>query len=405
MTAIPTPRSPMVEEPTALSLRAALRRIPPGEHGPMSRLFRRDAVAADFVERFTGLPSAPRSEMVVQYQVPDTGIPLLLGVYGDINRVRALLPGLPRRANQETVNTLIDAAIPPVHVMRARDRWPHVDLYRLPMLTRRDAERYLTLGVAYANRGDAVVLSAHRMLVLDQSRLAVCMGPDEALANLRAEALATGERLPVSVNIGAPPAATVASALTSQLWPVDKLALAGALAGAPVALTVGAKTTVLADSEIVLEGYLDETMSDGRPVLTVTGVTARPEPLYQSMLEEGREQSVVLGLAGALSVARAVDDELVTDVHHSPAGGGMLLLVVSVRKRSHADDHRLADVARRAFDRHPFGRLIVFTDDDVDASCAEDVLWAMATRGTPRSEWPRGDERGFIDATLPFGRA
>ncbi|MBM7773745.1 4-hydroxy-3-polyprenylbenzoate decarboxylase [Actinokineospora baliensis] len=404
MTAIPTPRTPTVEEPTALSLRTALRRIPLNEHGPTSRLFRLDAVATDFVERFTGLPSAPHSEMVVQYQLPDTSIPILLGFYGDTNRVRALLPGLPRYASRETTKALIEAAVPPVRVAQNRVRWPYVDLHKLPLLTDHTAGRYITQGVLYANRGDVAVLSAHQMVALDESRLAVCMGPDPTLGNLRAEALAAGDRLPVSVNLGAPPAVTIASALTSQLWPVDKVALAGALAEAPVALCAGVGSTVLADSEIVLEGYLDQAVADGRPVLTVTAVTARPDPLYQAMVEQGREQSVVLGLAGALSVARAVDDDLVTDVHHSPAGGGMLLLVVSVRKRSSADDHRLAEVARRAFDRHPFGRLIVFTDDDVDASCAEDVLWAMATRGTGRSEWPRADERGFIDATLPYGR-
>ncbi|WP_285606660.1 UbiD family decarboxylase [Actinokineospora globicatena] len=404
MTAIPAPRAPLTDDPTAMSLRAAVRRVPPAAHRVAGRLFERHEIAADFAERFTGVPAnlSSRSEMVVRYRVSDSPIPVILGFYGDAYRVRSCLPGLPGQANQEAVAALIDAATAPVQVMRPRERWPEVDLCALPVLPSRDGKPNITMGVVYASQCGATTMSAHRMQVLDKNHLALRVGQEHELQALHAHAVAAGEQLAVSVNLGPPPAAMVACGLPPWLWPVGRPALAGALAGAPLALSAGVRTTVLADSEIVLEGYLDGTRTGDTPVLTVTAMTTRPDPVYHALLDPGRERSVVLGLAGALSVARTLDDDLVTDVHHSPAGGGTLLLVIAVHKRSPADDHRLSDIARRVFDRHPLGELIVFTDDDVDISCAEDVLWAIATRGTHRSEWSRG--RTFVDATVPFGR-
>ncbi|SEQ98595.1 UbiD family decarboxylase [Actinokineospora terrae] len=403
MTGIPAPRSPLADEPTALSLRAAVRKVPLEEHRLAGRVFERHEIAADFTERSTGVPAklSSRSEMVVRYRVPDSLIPVTLGFYGDVNRVRSCLPGLPDRANHESVAVLARAAAPPVYVMRPRERWPEVDLNVLPVLPCRNAKPSITMGVVYANQCGVTSMSAHRMVVLDKTHLMLWVGQEDGLLALHADAMAAGERLAVSVNLGPPPAAMVAATLASPLWPAGRPAMAGALAGAPLALSAGVSATILADSEIVLEGYLDDTVHGGHPVLTVTAMTTRPDPTYHALLETGRERSVVLGLAGALSVAHALGDDLVTDVHHSPAGGTPLL-VISVHKRCPDDDHRLPEIARRVFEHHQHGELIVFTDDDVDISCAEDVLWAIATRGTHRSEWSRG--RAFVDATVPFGR-
>jgi UbiD family decarboxylase len=210
---------------------------------------------------------------------------------------------------------------------------------------------------------------------------------------------------------------------------------------------------VLAESEIVLEGFLDGTVTDESldgppdislpeflgydgsaredlPVLTVTAVTTRRSPHFQAVIGPGREQSVILGLAGAVSVALTSDDadwRMIDDLHYSPAGGGMLLLVVAVRKDSPAADSRLGGIARRIFEWHCFVKLIVFTDTDVDITSAEDVLWAMTTRAnlgtdcgtfagfrplgmdpSQGADWAgeRGTDggggRSYIDATIPF---
>lgn len=405
-----------------------------------------DRIAADFAVRFAGVPATPhtRSEPAVRYTATGHGIPVLLGMYGDEERVRSWLPGLPARSTVDSVTELLSQRIAPAHVTEAPCRQQVSTLGSLPVLraTPRDAGPFLTMGLVHA--GEA--LSVHRMLVLDDCRLAIWMVPGRQLLAL----YESTERLPVSINIGAPPAALVASALSSAVLPpgMSKLEIAGALAGAPIATADGVSqpVRVLADSEIVLEGYLDGTLADepppvslpeflgydgesraGLPVITVTAVTTRRDPVYQAVIGPGREQSVILGLAGALSVALSGTDDdwrLIDDLHFCAAGGGMLTLIMAVRKKSAASDRRLSHIAERIFTQHRFVKLIVFTDPDVDIRNAEDVWWAVTTRAnlgtdcttftgfrplpmdpSQAPDWRGGHggtTRTFVDATTPF---
>ncbi|SDI36168.1 4-hydroxy-3-polyprenylbenzoate decarboxylase [Actinokineospora alba] len=439
----------------SLSLRHAVdwvRTHAPGDWSEPPCEFSREDIAAHYADTFAGVPanSVSREEKLVRYRVRDSPIPVLLGLYGSAERVRRLLPGLPPAFTAATARAVVNAAQPPTRTAEPPCRQVRgLTLHDLPALraTPRDAGPYLTMGLVYAEGHDTIALSVHRMLVLDSTRLAMWMIPGRALRALHEQA---GGRLPVSVNLGAPPAAMVASALSSALLPTGKLDIAGALAGAPIALAdaVSQPTSVLAESEIVIEGYLDTTTADealsgppagslpeflgydgdartGLPVLTVTAVTTRRDPTFQAVIGPGREQSVILGLAGALSVALSADTDLISDLHYGPSGGGMLLLVVAVRKRSTEDDGRLGALARRIFEGHGFLKLIVFTDDDVDIRSTEDVFWAITTRAnlgsdcatftgfrplgmdpSQRPEWGRGGagDRTWVDATAPFAR-
>jgi len=455
----------------ALALRDAVdsvRRHTPQDYVVVDAALPRDSIASDFAIRFAGIPanSVSRPEKVVRYSVPDSPIPALLGLYGCPDRVRGWFPGLPARTNVSTVTRLLDDLRPPrpgcaAPVCQQRIETGRVDLRELPVLraTPRDAGPYLTMGVVSALDQDCgeLTLSTHRMLVLDSNRLAIWMVPGRRLRELYEAALRRGNRLPVGISIGAPPAAMLASALSTAVLPdgVSKLAVAGALAGTAISTTsaVSQPLPVLAESEIVLEGYLDESVADetldgppavslpeflgydgearaALPVVTVTALTSRLAPTYQAVIGPGREQSVILGLAGALSVALSGSDRdwrMITDLHCCAAGGGMLALVIAVRKDSEAADGRLGAIARRIFDRHRFVKLIVFTDTDVDITSTEDVCWAITTRSnlgtdcitlpgyrplpmdpSQRPDWGQargsdgGTARSFIDATIPY---
>ncbi|HWH01495.1 MAG TPA: UbiD family decarboxylase [Pilimelia sp.] len=447
----------------ALSLRAAVARARPRVR---TRPVRRDAVLADFVRRYGGVPATPRpgGEPVVRYPSAGGDAPeLLVGAYGDPARVRGWLPGLPARTTPAAARTLLSAARPPVAVARppCQELVRPVDLAALavPRATPRDAGPYLTTGIVYAEdpATGARALSVHRMLVLDHTRLVIWMVPGRALRAMHEAARAAGRRLPVSVNLGAPPAAMVASALNTRFLPegVSKLDVAGGLAAAPVGLApaLSQPTSVLADAEIVLEGHLDDAVADecldggpagslpeflgydgaaqaSLPVVTVTAITMRRDAVLHAVPGPGREQSVILGLAGAVSVALSAAEpawRIVTDLHYAAAGGGMLLLAAAVRKDTARADGELADLARAVFARHPFTKLVVFVDDDVDVSSAEDVLWALTTRAnlgtdcttltghrplgmdpSQRADWasargqPHPPGRTFIDATVPY---
>jgi UbiD family decarboxylase len=427
-----------------------------------------DTVAEDFAARYAGIPATglPRDEAVVLYtRIADADLPVLLGLYGDCARVRGWLPGLPRRIDSAGIADLLAGCQEPVRVSKApcqeRVETDDINLLRLPVLraTSRDAGPYLTMGLVYAEdraTGDTA-LSIHRMLVLDRCRTTIWMLPSRRLRAMYEQTVKRGNRLAVTVNIGAPPAAVIASALSSEFLPkgIGKLDVVGALAGQPVALVpaVTQPTAALAESEIVLEGYIDDQRADERPggpgislpeflgydgstqrdlpVLTITAITRRHDAVYQAVIGPGREQSNILALAGALSVALGADApaaDLIRDLHFSAAGGGMLLLVVQVRKMSADADDRLTAVAHGIFVRHPFVKLIIFVDEDVNIASAEDVLWAIMTRanlsgdcisfdgfpalGMDPSQRPAwlatrgkdgsGSGRTFIDATRPY---
>ncbi len=454
----------------ALSLREALaavqRDAPDGYHvcgAPITRA----AVASDFAARFAGIPATAlaRSEHVAVYtDVEGCDMPLVLGAYGDADRVRGWLPGLARRTNRDAVERLLAAVRAPEATKappcQQRVEREDVDIGRLALqITPRDAGPYLTTGLVYARDevSGEVALSVHRMLVLDRTRLTIWMVPGRQLGAMHAAAVERGDTLAISINVGAPPATMLASALGTRFLPehVTKLDAAGALADAPIALApaVSQPTSVLAESEIVLEGSLGDAVADeairgepgvslpeflgydgdaraGLPVVTVTAMTMRRDAMIQGCIGPGREQSVILGLAGELSVALSGDDadwRMIRDLHFSPAGGGMLLLFMQVRKASAEADRRLAAIARRIFEQHPFVKLIIATDEDVDITSTEDVLWAVTTRsnlGTDSTtflgfrplpmdpsqgpEWKKARGRDgaagptFIDATIPY---
>ncbi len=402
--------------PAARDLRAALGLAGGGaacDFIEAAGTFAPDAAAGDFAASHAGPPARPVNgdEPAVLYRLKKGGR-LLFGTYGNERQVRSWLPGLPARIAPDTVAALAPVA-PIAEACCRRGYWPAPDLSRLPVprITAADAGPYVTMGFVLADEpgGSGVALSAHRMLVLDDRHLGVWMLSGRELRRFAEQAAGAGRELPVSVNIGAPPAAVIASATAAGKLPArhDKLTLAGALAGAPLALGRGrlAGTRFFDSAEIVLEGALTgETAPEalgGLPpsismpeflgyhgtaraelaVLRIDAISARENAIYQSTVGPGREQSVILGLGGALALALGIgDDAAIHDLRFSHAGGGMLLLYVSLAEQTDIPRDALAALMRRMIAICPFIKTVVFVDCDVDPACEEDVLWALTTR-------------------------
>ncbi|MBV2358159.1 UbiD family decarboxylase [Thalassococcus sp. CAU 1522] len=410
---MPRPENPIKE--AVRDMRTAFATLQDGPEHPGRLLVKRglspDAACRDFALAHAAVPARPRSasEPAVLYRQPE-GPDLLLGLYGCERRLRGWLPGLEAGGWPSAVAKLQPIAPRPAPL--DQEKWKRVALSRLPFpkITPRDAGPYVTMGFVIAGQGGAdLALSAHRMLVLDDTRLGISMLASRALRALGQAAWAEGRDLPISINIGVSPAVAVASATATAHLPqrFDKLTLAGALAGQAVAVAPGlAGAACLPDSEFVLHGRLsaqtcDETIGD-RPagvtmpeflgydghagavlqVVEVTAITQRPGAVLQATLGPGREQSAILGLGGALAQALALPpDTPLRDLRYAPAGGGMLLLYAALAPGATARCD-LGALTRHLMAVMPFTKTVIYVDEDVDLTCDEDVLWALTTRCT-----------------------
>lgn len=270
-----------------------------------------------------------------------------------------------------------------------------------------------------------------------------------------------GNRVPLTVNIGAPPAvmAVAGAYLLHDIVPdgADELAIAGALQEAPVPLCP-AKTVdgyALAGAEWVIEGYcgpdrtfetdaaeaagkigaapffpewhgyLGKALKPAR--FQVTAVTHRARrPIFYTPLGASIEADNLgkpLREACFLEVGEQVAPGLVLDVNIPYGFRVNAGIVFQVKKRARDDDGLVKKLLNEAL-RQSFGRLVVAVDEDVDIYSADDILWAFTTRlhtgngivrapeGSPAlgyiiSDYAResgtgGGEGIAVDATAPY---
>ncbi|WP_411755017.1 UbiD family decarboxylase [Serratia sp. (in: enterobacteria)] len=374
-----------------------------------------DAIASDYARRYAGPPAYGRAsaEPIVRYVTEGGHLPVLMGCFGNEQRVRKKIRHLPQYLTGASLRQLMAHTAPPEHIglhdMPAEN--PHYGhLYQLPVLTHtpEDAGPYITQGFIYAHdQQENCTLSAHRLWLLDEHRIGVSILPGRQLAALHQHSLKQGQPLAVSINIGIPPAAAIASSLSTATLPagLSKLAFAGALAGASIRLAPCRTQNVgcLADSEIILEGTLGAELADesavaqysmpefagypgkasnGLAVFTLSHMHIRTGGSYPALIGPGREQAIQLGLAGAFNALLGLPEEFVkgiADLRYTHAGGGMLLLYIALYPGFN-QQISLQKIATEIVKLNPFTKLVVFVDQDINLQSDEDVLWAMTTR-------------------------
>jgi 4-hydroxy-3-polyprenylbenzoate decarboxylase len=254
-----------------------------------------------------------------------------------------------------------------------------------------------------------------------------------------------GETIPMTINIGTPPAVGLiaAAGFLHVLVPegTDELGYAGGLQGAPVEI-VKAKTVEaysIAQSEWVLEGYVDTTQRVweseeaeklGKSGITpffpewtgylgrayrllkfqVTAITHRKDsPIFFTPLADSFETDI----AGApfreacfYELADRVRPGLVVDVNILPgvAGwGGHIIFQVKKRRRS--DEGYQRGILSSALSAYQGLRLAVIVDEDVDIYSADDIMWALTTRVNPGADMIRSTGGGMGQALMPMERS
>jgi len=240
-------------------------------------------------------------------------------------------------------------------------RWTgdQVDLSKLPLVTHagKDCGPYITIGVQIGKDPETGVrnLSIHRMLLLGKDRLSLWAPADHHLGRMILMAEEKKRGLEVATAIGVDPAIIIGSQAKVP-YGIDEFHVAGGLRGAPVKLTKceTIDVEVPASAEIVIEGVTvpGERVADGpygeypgcyseakqAPVLKVTAITMRQNPIYQTALTgmPVTENHTLIEYGNAAVVYREVKKIVpeVKAVHVTPGGTFRYHVVVSIKKRS-----------------------------------------------------------------------
>jgi UbiD family decarboxylase len=244
--------------------------------------------------------------------------------------------------------------------------------------------------------------------------------------------------LEVATAIGVEPTIVIGSQAKVP-YGIDEFYVAGGLRGGPVQLTrcESIDVEVPASTEIVIEGVTipGERVADGpygeypgcyseakqAPVLKVTAITMRGNPIYQTALTgmPVTENHTLIEYANAAVVYREAKKIVpeVKAVHMTPGGTFRHHVVVSIRKRSQEEAR---NVILALLSLGIGLKQVTVVDDDIDVYDPLDVEWALSTRMQPDRDIiiipriacstldpsvpaPRITAAWGIDATMPIG--
>lgn len=308
------------------------------------------------------------------------------------------------------------------------------DLRRLPLVTHseKDAGPYVTAGMVIAH--DPVTgrrnVSINRMMLVGAHEAGIRMMPPQQLGLIQQRAEAERRDLPVAIAVGLHPLDSLAAA-TSLPPGEDELELAGGLRGEPFRLVRGAsiEIDVPADAEVVLEGYVRAGVREpegpfgdflqfyvpemANHRFTLTAITHRRDPIFQTMSAGSPEDVNLLGLSRESEIADAVlrtGAELV----ELWLGPTILGCTIAIRQRYPGE---AKNVGLAALGAYGWLKYCIVVDEDVDVFDMDDVWWAVTTRSGPdrairvlagAPTFPRDPHgvhaaRAVIDATYPVG--
>ncbi len=375
--------------------------------------------------------------------VKDFAMPVLGGVFA--TRKRAFLA--LETSNEEYVNkfqSALDHLLAPKLVANAPCKeviikGKDVDLNKLPVpiFSEKDPAPFITLGLCISRdpKSGGKNTSIYRLQLKDRNRLGIMA---QHLVRQLMEAESIGKGLPIAIAIGTDPVLPLATQWMAP-YGTDELALAGSLRGVPVEVAK-AETVDLevpATAEIIIEGMVlpnvreEEgpfgevsgyyTPSTPKPVIEVTAITHRKNPIYQAALTgmPTTENHILKQLPLEATYYWQLKKEFpgVTAVHF-PAAGTVGMTCIIAMKQAYECEARNLIAAMIGTRRN---KITVVVDDDVDITDMEKVWWAITTRTQADEDvivFPRvvatamdpsvrklrvGSSLG-IDATVPFGQ-
>lgn len=267
------------------------------------------------------------------------------------------------------------------------------DLNKLPVMHHfpKDAGKYLTSGIVFSCYDGVENASIHRMLVLDDHRVAARLVEGRHTHVMLEKALAKGQKLPIAVTIGTHPAVTFASC--TRVPTGMELAYAAELMGGTLKVKRCKNGVLVPDAEIVLEGFITAELTEEGPfvditgtydtvrmqhIIEFTGMYTKPDFIYHGILPGGDEHKMLMGAPYEPKIYQAVAG--VTEVRNvilTKGGCGYLHAVIQIKKSTQGD---AKNAIMAAFASHTSLKHVVVVDEDINAEDPYDVEYAIATR-------------------------
>ncbi|QNU66260.1 UbiD family decarboxylase [Ruminiclostridium herbifermentans] len=378
-------------------------------------------LAMHYVNHGAGVPASPNcieGSPILYKNVKGYSIPVLMGLFGSRKRSNLLLSSQNNNSVIEVMLNALKNRIPP----KSLDNPPcqenivrDVDIMKLlpiPTLSKYDCGPFITLGVVYATDPETGQrnCSIHRFCIHSKDTMSIWIVPGRDLGVLYNKAIKKNASLPISINIGLDPAIYYAACFSNPTVATgdDELSIAGGIRGCPVNVSkcISVDALCISNAEIVLEGEItnelvNENLNDplgfslpeflgyqgtaksSIPLVKIKAITHRNDAVYQALLGPGKEQSELLSIPAEASVIKLLKENLYGDfinAHYSSAGGGLLFLILQIRKKSERDDALVKQAGLLALSAFHMLKHVIIVDEDVNIYSHEDVLWAMTTR-------------------------
>jgi UbiD family decarboxylase len=268
------------------------------------------------------------------------------------------------------------------------------DLSKLPVMKffERDGGPYITAGVLVVKYGQRINASVHRMMVIDDTSLAVRLVPPRHAYLMYKASAKKAEPLDVAIAIGVDPVTLFAT--TTRVPCGFEFNYAAALKGEVQPLIECENGVPIPPSEMVLEGQISptRTVNEGpfvdltgtydlvrqEPVIELTRQVSVKNPIYHSILPAGVEHSLLMGIPYEPRIYKACQDVTkVKNVILTAGGRHYLHAVIQIEKQTEGDAR---NVMMAAFASHTSLKHVVVVDEDINIYDMGDVEFAIATR-------------------------
>src|SRR5919108_4578784 len=364
--------------------------------------------ATAIVDQMRTDPRYPNYPAVLFRKIKGSAIPLLINLQGTYERLalaidsdlRGMVEEFGRRENAPVPVKRVDRSQAPVKeiVWKGAD----ADVTKLPILRHQelDSGKYITSAVFILRDPKTSVLNAgiYRSMLHGKQELGFMTGAYQGGNYILVAHRERRQPMGVAMVIGHHPCLLLAGT-TNPPGLGGELEVAGGLLQQPleVAPAETVDLEVPAHAEIVIEGVLDTSPENVReegpfgeypryytgvgpyPVIKVTAITMRRDPIYVDVFNASSEHLAIGGLARMgflLNRARDVCPN-VKNLYLPISGVARNHAYISMTKVADGEPH-LAAFNVMAYS--PATKHVFIVDDDIDVTNEADVLWALATR-------------------------